>query len=132
MTIFLDKTRLKQLSDSVLLVGIVLLVYDLASLANSDADFFDPTRFFNTLVAYVNSFIVVYLYWSLFSVLLTYIEKVDVILFLLFIVFLILVTLLPVANILFLATKPTIPEFSCLYSCRPRNHANVCNVFEKA
>ena len=79
MIIFLDKTRLKQLSDSVLLVGIVLLVYDLASLANSDADFFDPTRFFNTLVAYVNSFIVVYLYWSLFSVLLTYIEKVDVI-----------------------------------------------------
>ena len=105
MIIFLDKTRLKQLSDSVLLVGIVLLVYDLASLANSDADFFDPTRFFNTLVAYVNSFIVVYLYWSLFSVLLTYIEKVDVILFLLFIVFLILVTLVPVANILFLQQR---------------------------
>ena len=52
MIIFLDKTRLKQLSDSVLLVGIVLLVYDLASVANSDADFFDPTTFFNTLVAY--------------------------------------------------------------------------------
>ena len=130
MIIFLDKTRLKQLSDSVLLVGIVLLVYDLASVANSDADFFDPKTFFNTLVAYVNSFIVVYLYWSLFSVLLTYIEKVDVMLFLLFIVFLILVTLVPVANILFLAaTKPTVPEFSCFYSCRPRNYTNVCNVF---
>lgn len=102
MIIFLDKTRLIKLSDSVLLVGIVLLVYDLASLANSDADFFDPTTFFNTLVAYVNSFIVVYLYWSLFSVLLTYVEKVDVVLFLLFTVFLILVTLVPVANILFL------------------------------
>jgi uncharacterized membrane protein len=100
MIIFLDKTRLKTLSDSFLLVGIVLLVYDLASLANSDADFFDPTTFFNTLVAYVNSFIVVYLYWSIFSVFLTYIEKVDVMLFLLFIVFLILVTLVPVANIL--------------------------------
>ena len=62
MIIFLEKTRLKQLSDSVLLVGIVLLVYDLASLANSDADFFDPTTFFNTLVAYINSFLVVYLY----------------------------------------------------------------------
>ena len=105
MIIFLDKTRLKQLSDSVLLVGIVLLVYDLASLANSDADFFDPKTFFNTLVAYVNSFIVVYLYWSLFSVLLTYIEKVDVMLFLLFIAFLILVTLVPVANILFLQQR---------------------------
>ena len=100
MIIFLEKTRLKTLSDSVLLVGIVLLVYNLASLANSNPDFFDPTTFFNTLVAYVNSFIVVYLYWSLFSVLLTYIEKVDVMLFLLFIVFLILVTLVPVANIL--------------------------------
>ena len=100
MIIFLDKTRLKTLSDSVLLVGIVLLVYNLASLANSDPDFFDPTTFFNTLVAYVNSFILVYLYWSLFSVLLTYIEKVDVMLFLLFIVFLILVTLVPVTNVL--------------------------------
>jgi uncharacterized membrane protein len=105
MIIFLEKTRLKTLSDSVLLVGIVLLVYDLASLANSDADFFDPETFFNTLVAYINSFIVVYLYWSLFSVILTYIEKVDVILFLLFIVFLILVTLVPVANILYLQQK---------------------------
>ena len=105
MIIFLDKTRLIKLSDSVLLVGIVLLVYDLASLANSGADFFDPTTFFNTLVAYVNSFILVYLYWSLFSVLLTYFEKVDVMVFLLFIVFLILVTLVPVANILFLQQK---------------------------
>lgn len=100
MIIFLEKTRLKTLSDSVLLVGIVLLVYNLASLANGDPDFFDPKTFFNTLVAYVNSFIVVYLYWSLFSVVLTYIEKVDVVVFLLFIVFLILVTLVPVANIL--------------------------------
>ena len=105
MIIFLDKTRLIKLSDSVLLVGIVLLVYDLASLANSNADFFDPTTLFNTLVAYVNSFTVVYLYWSLLSVLLTYIEKVDVMLFLLFIVFLILVTLVPVANILFLQQR---------------------------
>ena len=133
MIIFLDKTRLKQLSDSVLLVGIVLLVYNLASLANSDADFFDPTSFFNTLVAYVNSFIVVYLYWSLFSVLLTYIEKVDVIV--IFIVYCILDTCYTCTcskYIISAATKPTIPEFSCLYSCRPRNHANVCNVFEKA
>jgi uncharacterized membrane protein len=105
MIIFLEKTRLKTLSDSVLLVGIVLLVYDLASLANSNADFFDQETFFNTLVAYVNSFIVVYLYWSLFSVVLTYIEKIDVMVFLLFIVFLILVTLVPVANILYLQER---------------------------
>ena len=105
MIIFLEKTRLKTLSDSVLLVGIVLLVYNLASLANSNADFFDPEAFFNTLVAYVNSFIVVYLYWSLFSVVLTYIEKIDAMVFLLFIVFLILVTLVPVANILYLQQK---------------------------
>lgn len=102
MIIFLEKTRLKTLSDSVLLVGIVLLVYNLASLANTDAEFFDPKTFFNTFVAYVNSFIVVYLYWSLFSVVLTYIEKIDVMVFLSFIVFLILVTLIPVANILYL------------------------------
>lgn len=105
MIIFLEKTRLKTLSDSVLLVGIVLLVYNLASLANSEPDFFEPKTFFNTLVAYVNSFIVVYLYWSLFSVILTYIEKVDVMVFLSFIVFLILVTLIPVANILDLQQK---------------------------
>ena len=98
--IFLDKARLKTLTDSVLLVGIVLLVYNLASLAGSDPAKFESKLFSDTLVAYINAFIIVFMYWSLFSVVLNFIPNLDDTLFLLFMVLLITLTLIPVANIL--------------------------------
>lgn len=100
--IFLDKARLKTLTDSVLIVGIVLLVYNLATLAGSDPEKFESKLFSNTLVAYINAFIIVFMYWALFSVLLNYIPNLDDTLFLLFLILLITLTLIPVANILFL------------------------------
>jgi uncharacterized membrane protein len=87
--IFLDKARLKTPTDSVLLVGIVLLVYSLASLAGSDPDKFESKLFSNTLVAYINAFTIVFMYWSLFSVVLNSIPNLDDTLFLLFLVLLI-------------------------------------------
>jgi len=62
MKIFLTVERIRALSDSVLFVAVVLLVYNLASLATSDPDIFNPEIFFKTLVAYINSFIVVFLF----------------------------------------------------------------------
>jgi uncharacterized membrane protein len=97
---FLDKGRLKTLTDTVLLVGIVLLVYNLATLAGSDPDQFEPRTFSNTLIAYINAFVTVFLYWSLFSAVLNYIPHLNVTLFLLFLTLLITITLIPVTNLL--------------------------------
>jgi uncharacterized membrane protein len=103
--IFLDKARLKTLTDSVLIVGIVLLVYNLATLAGSDPDKFESELFSNTLVAYINAFVIVFMYWSLLSVILDITLYLDDTLFLLFLILLITLTLLPVANILFLQSS---------------------------
>ncbi len=49
MKVLLQIERLKTLSDSVLLVGIALLVYNLASLAATKLYNFDSETFLNTL-----------------------------------------------------------------------------------
>jgi len=103
--IFLDKARLKTLTDSVLIVGIVLLVYNLATLAGTDPDKFESKLFSNTLVAYINAFIIVFMYWSLLSDILDITLYLDDTLFLLFLILLITLTLVPVANILFLQSS---------------------------
>ena len=69
--IFLDKARLKTLTYFVLIVGIVLLVYNLATLAGSDPDEFELELFSNTLVAYINAFIIVFMSWFLIGFLQT-------------------------------------------------------------
>ena len=98
MKLFLQIQKIKTLSDSVLLVGIVLLVYNLASLAATKLYDFDPETFLNTLVAYINSFIVVFLYWSIISIILRCLKQPNVTIFFLLISILILVTLVPVAH----------------------------------
>jgi uncharacterized membrane protein len=99
MKIFLTVERIRALSDSVLFVAVVLLVYNLASLATSEPDIFNPEIFFKTLVAYINSFIVVFLFWATFTNSLNYIKHLTEILFSLIIIFMIFVTLIPVANV---------------------------------
>jgi uncharacterized membrane protein len=96
--IFLEIQRIKTLSDSVLLVGIVLLVYNLASLAATKLYDFDPETFFNTLVAYICSFIVVFLYWTIVSTILRYLKQINITIFFLLLSILMLVTLVPVAH----------------------------------
>lgn len=57
---FLTIERLRSFSDSVLIVGVVLLVYNLATLATSEPEFFEPAVFYHALIAYISSFIVVF------------------------------------------------------------------------
>ena len=108
MKIYLQIERLKTLTDSVLLVGIILLVYNLASLAATTLYNFDSETFINTLVAYVNSFIVVFIYWSIISIVLSCLKQPNVTIFFLLISILILVTLVPVAH-------ETIGILFCIY-----------------
>jgi uncharacterized membrane protein len=109
MKIFLDKSRLKTLTVTVLLVGIVLLVYNLATPAGSDPQQFESKTFSNTLIAHINAFITVFLYWSLFSAVINYIPNLDIILLLLFLILLITLTLIPVANLLYLQNPSLSP-----------------------
>ena len=97
----LKPDRLKSFSDSVIVVAVVLLVYNLATIATTDPEAFQPQLFFGTLVAYVNSFIVVFFFWVTFTTLLDYIKQLDDIVVSLSLIFLILVTLTPVANVAF-------------------------------
>ena len=120
MKLFLQIQKIKTLSDSVLLVGIVLLVYNLASLAATKLYDFDPETFLNTLVAYINSFIVVFLYWSILSIILSYLKQLNVTIFFLLISILILVTLVPVAHeALLQLKKPTAFYFACIIFITP-------------
>ncbi|MGA9171985.1 MAG: TMEM175 family protein [Nitrososphaeraceae archaeon] len=120
MKLFLQIQKIKTLSDSVLLVGIVLLVYNLASLAATKLYDFDPETFLNTLVAYINSFIVVFLYWSIVSIILSYLKQLNVTIFFLLISILILVTLVPVAHeALLQLKKPTAFYFASITFITP-------------
>jgi uncharacterized membrane protein len=102
---FLTAERLKSFSDSVLLVGEVLLVYNLATLATSEPEFFELDTFFHALAAYISSFIVVFFYWSRFTLLLDHIKSLNDTIILISLAFLILVTLTPVSYIGLLQLK---------------------------
>ena len=102
---FLSSERLKSFSDSVLIVAMVLLVYNLATLAGSEPRFFEPGIFTNALIAYISSFIVVFYYWSRFTLLLDHIDTLDDTSILVALAFLILVTLTPVSYIGLLQLK---------------------------
>ena len=120
MKVFLEIERLKTLTDSVLLVGIILLVYNLASLAATTLYNFDSETFINTLVAYVNSFIVVFIYWSIISIVLSCLKQPNVTIFFLLISILILVTLVPVAHVgLLQQMKPSAFYFASIIFITP-------------
>jgi uncharacterized membrane protein len=92
-------SRLIAFSDSVMVVAVVLLVYNLAALVTTDPNAFQEEIFFHTLAAYIGSFIVVFFYWVVFTTLLEYIKDLDDVIVSLSLIFLILITLTPVASV---------------------------------
>ena len=92
--------RLLAFSDSVIVVAVVLLVYNLATFATTEPNAFQSQIFFSTLIVYVGSFIVVFFFWLTFTTLLEYIKNLNDIVASLSLIFLILVTLTPVGNVL--------------------------------
>lgn len=111
---FVTTDRLRSFSDSVLIVGVVLLVYNLATLATSEPEFFEPDLFFHALVAYICSFIVVFFYWSRFTLLLDYAENLEDATIFISLVFLVTVTLTPVSLIGLIELGN---ESSLIFSC---------------
>lgn len=86
-------SRLIAFSDSVMVVAVVLLVYNLAALVTTDPKALQEEIFFHTLAAYIGSFIVVFFYWVVFTTLLEYIKDLDDVIVSLSLLFLILITL---------------------------------------
>ena len=110
---FLTADRLKSFSESVLIVAVVLLVYNLATIATSKPDSFESDTFSHALIAYINSFIVVFFYWSRFSLLLEDKKSLDDII-IISLIFVILVTLIPVSYIQLLQLKS---QKALIFSC---------------
>jgi uncharacterized membrane protein len=98
--VLLRSDRLLAFSDSVIVVAVVLLVYNLATFATTEPNAFQSQIFFSTLIVYVGSFIVVFFFWLTFTTLLEYIKNLNDIVASLSLIFLILVTLIPVGNVL--------------------------------
>jgi uncharacterized membrane protein len=98
--VLLRLDRLLAFSDSVIVVAVVLLVYNLATFATTEPNAFQSQIFFSTLIVYVGSFIVVFFFWLTFTTLLEYIKNLNDIVASLSLIFLILVTLTPVGNVL--------------------------------
>lgn len=94
----LRPSRLIAFSDSVMVVAVVLLVYNLAALVTTDPNAFQEEIFFHTLAAYIGSFIVVFFYWVVFTTLLEFIKDLDDVIVSLSLIFLILITLTPVGS----------------------------------
>ncbi|HET7391036.1 MAG TPA: TMEM175 family protein [Nitrososphaeraceae archaeon] len=91
--------RLIAFSDLIMVVAIVLLVSNLATLAATKPEAFQGQTFFSTLATYVASFIVISFYWAVFTTLLGLVKDLDDIVFYLSLIFLLLVTLIPVGNV---------------------------------
>ena len=112
---FLTPDGLRSFSDSVLIVGVVLLVYNLATLATTEPEFFEPDVFYHALLAYICSFIVVFFYWSRFTLLLDHTAVLEDITTFISLIFLVTVTLTPVSliGLMQLGTENAL-IFSCI------------------
>ena len=91
--VLLRSGRLIAFSDSGTCGSCCITSMHLATLATAEPNAFQGQIFLYTLAAYVGSFIVVYLYWVVFTSLLEYIKDLDDIVVSLSLIFLILVTL---------------------------------------
>jgi uncharacterized membrane protein len=95
---FLTVERLKAFSDSVLLVAITILAYNLAppSLINGRLSGNEVQSFLDNVYGLISSFFVIFVFWVLYTKILDYMKKPDDIVILTSLTFFILVLLIPV------------------------------------
>ena len=95
---FLSVERLKGLSDSVLLVAITILAYNLIppTLINGQPDPTELNSFFDNLYGMVASFFVIFVFWVLYMKILDHLKEPDDIVVMTSLVFFILILVTPV------------------------------------
>lgn len=98
MSGLLTVERLKGLSDSVLLVALTILAYNLLppTLINNQLDPSELESFFDNLFGMVASFVVIFLFWILYMKILDYLKEPNDIVVLASMVFFVLILILPV------------------------------------
>jgi len=95
---FLSVERLKGLSDSVLLVALTILAYNLIppTLINGQADPTELESFYDNLYGMVSSFFVIFVFWMLYMKILDHLKEPDDIVILTSLVFFLFILVVPV------------------------------------
>ncbi|ALI36191.1 hypothetical protein NMY3_01989 [Candidatus Nitrosocosmicus oleophilus] len=95
---FLSVERLEGLSDSVLLVALTILAYNLIppTLINGQADPTEVDSFFDNLFGMVSSFFVIFVFWILYMKILDHLTVPDDVVILTSLLFFILILVTPV------------------------------------
>ena len=95
---FLSVERLKGLSDSVLLVALTILAYNLIppTLINGQADPTELESFYDNLYGMVSSFFVIFVFWMLYMKILDHLKEPDDIVILTSLVFFLFILVIPV------------------------------------
>ena len=101
MARILTVERLKMLSDSVLLVAITILAYNLAppSLINGKINEIETQSFLDNVYGLISSFFTITIFWVLYTKILDYMIKIDDVLIVISLVFFILILLIPVFSL---------------------------------
>jgi len=101
MARILTVERLKMLSDSVLLVAITILAYNLAppSIINGKINEIQTQSFLDNVYGLISSFFTISIFWVLYTKILDYMMKIDDILIVISLVFFILILLIPVFSL---------------------------------
>ena len=101
MARILTAERLKMLSDSVLLVAITILAYNLAppSLINGNLNEVETQSFLDNVYGLISSFFTITIFWVLYTKILDYMMKIDDVLIVISLVFFILILLIPVFSL---------------------------------
>lgn len=95
---FLSVERLEGLSDSVLLVALTILAYNLIppTLVNGQADPTEVASFFDNLYGMISSFFVIFVFWILYMKILDHLTVPDDVVILTSLMFFILILVTPV------------------------------------
>jgi uncharacterized membrane protein len=101
MTKLLTVERLKVFADSVLLVAITILAYNLSppSLINGKLTGVELQSFLDNVYGLISSFFVISIFWVLYTKILDYVRETDDIMILTSLVFFILILLIPVFSL---------------------------------
>jgi uncharacterized membrane protein len=98
LTGYLSTERLRTFADSVLLVAITILAYNLLppSMVNGQLQEQEVEDFLNNLYGLVSSFVVIFILWVLYMRILDYLARPDEIIMIISITFFIAVLLIPI------------------------------------
>lgn len=98
MTGYLSTERLRTFADSVLLVAITILAYNLLppSIVNGEVNEQEVEDFLNNFYGLVSSFVIIFILWILYMRILDYLARPDEVIMMISITFFILVLLTPI------------------------------------